>query len=210
MDYAFGAVATYLDVAGKYGLDDVLSHGTDIDSHLVSSTSVRSEGFDVLLSPASTNFNGTQPIATRHLGPLISAARGAYTYTIMDAPRLPLLDVSQLAFTSDLVLVVLQPLVKDIRTAKLLCAGLLAQDVPESKIRVALNRYHRRQPVPLVEITTALRGFTVTTLSNDFASVSGGLNYGKPLSAYSKRSALRKDILTLIESLPVPAKRSRE
>ena len=41
MDYAYGAVATYLELQGQFGIADILRHPKGIDTHLVSTTAIR-------------------------------------------------------------------------------------------------------------------------------------------------------------------------
>lgn len=41
MDYHYGAVGTYLDLHGQYGISDVLAHTGHIDSNLIDTTAVK-------------------------------------------------------------------------------------------------------------------------------------------------------------------------
>ena len=61
-----------------------------------------------------------------------------------------------------------------------------------------MNRYRKRhEMIGIEEATKALGGVTPECISNDYASASRGINYGKLLSSTAPRSAIRRDMIQL-------------
>ena len=203
LDYDYGAVASYLELHNPYGIAEVLAHRDVIDYHLIRSTAVRyAERLHALLSPASVNGMTVPPLRAEKLEQALRACRHAYAMTVVDAPRVGLDVAATLARSSEAVWIVLQPAVKDIRMTKALRAGLEGRGVPSDRIRVVVNRYKKsRQMISVEEIQKALRDVPLALLSNDYASVIRGINYGQPLSQAAPRCLLRRNLLDLVAPL---------
>lgn len=199
LDYAYGAVASYLELDGKYGVADVLGYEGNIDADLVETTAVRhSDTIRALLSPASVNFGHHGPIEADRLAELAGACRQRHRFTIFDAARLPMDTAAVLANASETTLIVLQPVVKDIRVTREIINALVERGVAVERIRPILNRYRkRRELITIEEAQKALGGITPECLSNDYDTAIQGNNYGKLLSNAAPRSALRKDVVHL-------------
>lgn len=199
LDYAYGAVASYLELDGQYGVADVLAYDGNIDPDLIETTAVRhSETIRALLSPASVNFGHHGPIDTDRLSEMLSACRQRHRFTIFDAARLPMDAAAVLANASETTLVVLQPVVKDIRVTRDIIQALVDRGVAVERIKPILNRYRkRRELITIEEAQKALGGITPECLSNDYDSAIQGNNFGKLLSNTAPRSALRKDFVHL-------------
>jgi len=88
MDSCYGAVSSYLGITGGYSIADVLKQNDKIDSALISTSATKyKDNFDVLVSVTGTSENGSDRYP--HLDEALEACKGAYKYTIIDAPRLP-------------------------------------------------------------------------------------------------------------------------
>ncbi len=199
MDYAYGAVATYLELEGAYGIADVLKHEKGIDAELIATTSVRhSDSIQVLLSPASATTPQGDPLRPERLGETIAACKQEHRFTLFDAPRVPIDVAASLAHASEVTLIVFQPVVKDIRITRGLLNALADRGVPTERLKPIMNRYRKRhEMIGLEEVKKALGGVMPQCLSNDYASASRGINYGKLLSSTAPRSALRRDMVQL-------------
>ena len=203
LDYSYGAVATYLDLHGHYGIAEVLGHEGGIDAQLINTTAVRhSENLHALLSPASINFAEVKPLQTGKLAAALSACKQGYKYTVIDAPRVSMDVAATLAEASDVTLIVLQPTVKDIRVAKAMITALIERGIPRNRIRPILNRSRtRRQMISFDEAQKALGGVSLERLRNDYSNAIRGSNYGRLLSQAAPRSALRRDVAHLAERI---------
>lgn len=203
LDYAYGAVATYLELEGKYGIADVLNYDGVIDADLIGTTAVRhSETIRALLSPASVNFGQHGPLNEERIEEAVTACRSHHRFTLFDAPRVSMDTAATLAHASEVTLVVLQPIVKDVRVTRNIIQSLVDREVPVERIKPILNRYRkRREMITIEEAQKALGGITPECLANDYTNALHGINYGKLLSTSAPRSALRKDLVELATHL---------
>jgi pilus assembly protein CpaE len=199
LDYAYGAVASYLELDGQYGIADVLAHNGVIDADLIATTAVRhSDTIRALLSPATSGFGRYGQINESRLAEAVAACKARHRFTILDAPRLSMDGAAALANESEMTLIVLQPVVKDIRVTRNMIQALIDREVPVERIKPILNRYRkRRELISVEEAQKALGGIAPECFSNDYVSAIEGNNYGKLLAASAPRSALRKDVMEL-------------
>jgi pilus assembly protein CpaE len=202
-DTAYGSLATHLGLQGQYGVVDVLSARGVIDSQLVSSTAtVYSDHLQVLLSPASVNFSHPQSASYDKLDQMLAACRQGYRYTVFDAPRVSMDVAGALARSSSLTLIVFELAVVDIRCARSIVTALTDRGVPFDSIVAVANRYRKRNPMlGFEDAQKAIGNIEVLRVSNDYESAMRSLNFGKPLSQVAPRSAMRKDIQSLVETI---------
>lgn len=199
LDYCYGAVGSYLGIEAQYGIENVLADAGRIDAQLVNSTaSTYSDGLHTLVSPVTTNNTDPGPLRYEHLDTAVEACRHAYSYTVIDAPRLPPRFAARLAKSSVITLIVLQLNVKDIRSARHLLSALAEHGGPADRIVPLVNRYQkRRSMITLKEAQDALGGVRFECVSNDYRNVMRGINFGQPLAQVAPRSALRRDLRKL-------------
>lgn len=203
LDYNYGSIGTYLDLHGKFGVADVLAHKGGIDTQLVSTTvTAYSENLDVLLSPVSANSLGVSPPEPEKIALLLASCKESYAFTVFDAPRVSIEAATTLAGDSELMLIVLQLLVPDIRVTKMLLTALHRNGISENRIMALVNRYRKRgNMVNLRDAEKALAGISLVQLSNDYTSVIRALNYGTPLADSAPKSAIRRDVVELASQI---------
>jgi len=217
MDYDYGTVSTYLGLTGRYGIADVLAQSQDADKALVRSISLKyNDGLDVLISPASV---GAETVASapraEQIRRAVEACKNAYSYTIIDAPRVSPEAAAALAMASAKTFIVLQPQVKDVRTSRRILHNLVHEHgVPMERLVLVANRFRQRRNalLGLSEAKEAVGDVTVECVNNDYDSAVSAINYGLPLSVAAPRSALRRDLQHLARELlaarePAAAKR---
>jgi pilus assembly protein CpaE len=199
LDYCYGAVASYLELQGQYGIADVLAHNGGIDPQLISTTAVRhSEKLYALLSPATINFSKVKPLDTGKLDVALAACRRDYRFIVIDAPRVSMDVATTLAAASEVTLIVLQPMVKDLRVAKTMLSALVEHGMSADRIKPIVNRYSRRhQMITMEDAQEVLNGIPLGRLCNDFSGAVRGINYGKPLARAAPRSPLRRELVQL-------------
>jgi pilus assembly protein CpaE len=199
---AYGAIATYLNVSGQYGLADVIANGNVVDGDLITSSTVAySRKLHVLLSPASVNFSDSRDLDYDKLGSLLDACRKIYAYTIIDAPRVSPKVAASLSAVSKTTLAVLQMSVKDIRVARELRSSLLDNGIPTERISLVVNRYRKKgTAVSLGEMQRAVGSDNTWLVRNDFRPAARSIDLGEPLAKAAPMSSLRKDIKKLLQS----------
>lgn len=198
MDSCYGAVSSYLGITGGYSIADVLMQNDKIDSALIMTSATKyKDNFDVLVSVTGTSENGNDRYP--HLDEALEACRGAYKYTIIDAPRLPSQTMRLLVTASKAVLLVFQANIKDIKIAKTMLSALGEFHVSPDKIFPVVNRFDKwwGPLVPLEEVKKAVGTERLYTVRNNFKTVVNCVNRGEPLSELAPRSGIRRDFQRL-------------
>lgn len=206
LDEHYGSLGSYLGVQGQYGIADVLSHPGHIDPQLVTSTAeAYSQGLHVLLSPAgtqSTRKSEASGLALHRLDAVVDATKLAYGYTVVDAPRIPIATAVSLAQKSQLTIIVFQLSIKDIRYARILQDGLRAGGLTDEHVMLLVNRHRSRHAfITLEEAKRCLGATSITCIENDYKSALRGSDYGKPLAEIAPKSAIRKGMRRLAQSI---------
>jgi Flp pilus assembly CpaE family ATPase len=203
MDNCFGAVSCYLGIAGSYSINDVLAQKDRIDSHLITtSATTYKENFDVLVSPPGITQSKNGSTQYPNLAEALDACKEAYKYTVIDAPRLSNQTMKLLANASKAILVVFQPNVKDIKTAKAILTALREFHVGSEKIFPLVNRFRRwYPPLPFDEVKKALGTQRLYSIRNDFKRIVNCVNCGETLSDVAPRSGIRKDFQKLAATI---------
>jgi len=201
LDVSFGGAASYLGVEGRFGVADAFADAGRIDPNLVSSTAcVYSEGFHLLLSPASIDFSEPTPIRWENLELGLEACQGAYAHTVIDAPRVSPGIAATLARESALTLIVFQLNVLGVRNARSIVAALRDRGAFNGSCLLVANRYRKRtSAIDFGDAKKALGDAPIVLVRNDFAGASRAVNFGELLARVAPRSPLRKDLFRLAE-----------
>lgn len=201
LDYHYGAVATYLELTGRYSVADLLTYDGQLDAQLVDSTSLSySKNLKVLISPASTDLSSAQELNSDNLASLIDTCKSAYASTVIDAPRVTMDVAAELVAASDVTLLVMQLTVKDIRVAKMIFDSMRQRGIGEDKIKAVANRIQKRnQMISLADAQSAIGHHPLEHMRNDFSGAIRSMNYGKPLAEAAPRSVLRRDVLRIVD-----------
>lgn len=203
LDYSYGAVAAYLEIDAQYGIAEVLSHASGVDGQLILSTVARhSERLHALISPASIDINRVPTLLADQLENTLHACQQSYRFTVIDAPRVSIDVAATLAEASHLILVIMQPMVKDIRVVKAILDGLIERGIPVDRIRAVMNRCRKRyQMIDPQEAKEVLDNVQLSQISNDYPSATRCINYGKTLADAAPRSPLRRDLVVLANEI---------
>ncbi len=203
LDVAYGAIATYLNISGQYGLADVIANGNVVDGDLIASSTVPYEdGLHVLLSPASVNFSGSRVLDYEKMSSVLDVCCQVYAYTVVDAPRVSPEVAANLAASSKATLAVLQMSVKDIRIAREMRNSLIENGILSERVSLVINRYRKKgSSVSLAEMQRAVNSDNIQLIGNDFRPAARSVDLGEPLAKTAPMSSLRKDIRKLLTVL---------
>ncbi len=227
LDYSYGAVGRFLRLAEEHaikttpsdetpppirsdaGIDLILNpiDGRQADHAMLQGSAIEfGEMFHALLSPASSDGSrglAHSPLNYANLDHAAALCKQTYRYTVIDAPRLTAEGLRSLGSASAMVLVMLSPMVNDIRTARKLL-GFLKNDVRVEHLKavhIGGSVWQWLSTNTSKEVRKLLSDYEVHEIKNDFSTASGALNYGKPLSERAPRSRLRRDISRLAAEL---------
>jgi pilus assembly protein CpaE len=202
IDVSYGAVASYLGIAGQYGIADVLASSGHVDPQLIHSTVINySDGMAVLVSPASANFSNPAPLDFHNLDRAMEACKQAFRQTVIDAPRVTHDVAAMLAAQSAMTLIVFQLNVKDIRVARAMLLALTDRGVPKDSLLPVANRCQKHVMVSLEDAQRALGSIPMRRIRNDYPNAVRAMNYGRPLAQTAPRSGMLRDIRELAAEL---------
>lgn len=196
LDVAYGSLGTYLDLQSAYGVSDILSAGSRLDEELIESTAVHfHDRFHVLLSPATTQGPLAAPLPTEHIDLVLGTCRRLYRHTIVDAPRFEMDASARLARASDLVLIVFQLNVKDLRMAQVIRRSLSSRGVEPGRILMVMNRYRARKALLSIDdVKSSLGDVPLMCVHNDYRNAVRCVNLGRTLNQVAPRSSLTRDV----------------
>jgi pilus assembly protein CpaE len=203
LDRCYGAASAFLDLKSEYGIDDVLTYEGKIDKHLVQSSSCSyKDNFHVLLSAAGTARKSVRDIDPSTLVEVLQACRLAYGYTVVDAPRMDEPTVKVLSELSDFTIVVFQLTLKDLKFARSIITMFKDLGLSQDRIIPLANRFQKRGPlIGIDDSKRALGADNVYSIRSDWRNAMNCLNTGKTLADAAPRSAMRKDLLKLVDQI---------
>ena len=203
LDCHYGTMSAYLGITGKYGLVDVLEHKDPLDENLIKSSAYNyMKDFHILLSPASLGYSSSQPLQYDNLPNVLEVCRKVYGYTIVDAPRIPESVAVNLAALSSFVIVVFQPMVKDVKTAHSIVSSLLQYGIAREKIIPLANRFRKWGPLVRLEDTKEALGLdSLLHIRSDWRKVINCVNHGRPIAQVAPVSGLRHDFQKLASKI---------
>lgn len=208
-DSHYGSIGVYLNIEGRYGLDYLL--GSDrLDAALLQSTAFHYQnGFDVMLNPAVESARRGGEPAPERLAEILELCAKTYSMTIVDLPRPAGAALEYAARASSLVLIVMQPAIKDIRMARILARMLDAAGVAPGQLMIVVNRYQKQNPIQLAQIQKIFAPTGLFCVGNDFDNANRAATEGQPLSQCARRSRLARDIAELALSCASRARNPR-
>ena len=200
MDCAYGGAAGYLGATAEFGVADVLADGDRLDAQLIRSTAVAHN--DRLVSPATVNLHEPADLNYHVLSRALQKSKEAFSFTVVDAPRVPMSVAETLARASLRTFIVFEMNVGSVKMARAIFQDLTNRGVSQERILLLANRYRKRhQMISLSEATKSLGTQRIECLSNDYRNVVSSINYGKPLAEGSPRSPLCREIRKLASAV---------
>jgi pilus assembly protein CpaE len=205
LDLAYGGVSRHLGLNSSYGIDHVLARAGLIDRHLIESIAVKvSERVSVLSSPAGRATDDESEYTFDRLVDLLNACKEAYGNVVIDAPHVSHTVLKTLATVSDVMVVVFQMRIGDLRFAASLIGRLTRYGLAPERIIPVANRVGRRSvSLDIGDARKVLQPAVLHCIRNDWPTAMKSLNKAKPLNEIAKRSGLRRDFLKLIPRIEI-------
>jgi len=174
-----GDAAAYLNLKTQFCVSDALAAAARLDSVLLGSFMARSNGFSVL--PGLKDYHHKGPIELEALGKVLSVASQTYAHVLVDLPSW--IDPRAFHVVADMaekVLVVLTPELPALwRTDRLL--SFIGKNGGKEKVRLLLNRVHKKDEIRESEVGKALKHEVYWTLPNNYSAAIQAINMGVPL-----------------------------
>lgn len=208
LDLQFGAVGLYLDLPNRRSVVDIMESGSRLDAALFHSVMYKhTSGLNVLSAPKS--IVPLETLKPDSAAALIDMARADFQTVIVDLPAVWTSWSYRILQESDVILLVSEPSVGNIRQASRQLAMMRTQGLTDKAIKVVLNRYKKGlfKQVDVSACEAGLGRKIDHVIPNNYGLMSTALNRGLPLSEVQGASALGKAINQLADAVAQEALR---
>lgn len=177
--YPLGDITAYLNLKPKYTLADAVKSVSRLDPVLLETFVSQSGGVSVLAGPGEFGMGPSFSVDT--VSKILNVFQQAYSHTIVDASSASDEQLIRLiSEVSEAIVVVLTPEIPALwRTLRLL--ELMDSHGAGDKLKVVLNRSHKKDEITRKDIEKTLGRDIFWSLPNDYRASIDAINAGKPL-----------------------------
>jgi pilus assembly protein CpaE len=208
LDLQFGDAAVMLDVVPSHTIEHAAKEIDRLDPQLIQGY-VATHASRLRLLAAPLTPEASDDITADQVGRILEMLASTNDFVIVDTPP-HLDDVSAVSMDlSTLVLVVVVPEVPCIRRTKAALTLMQTWGYSRDKVKVVVNRAHRKSEVSIAEIEEVLQYPVYAQIPDDRATVKA-ISLGTPVAMSAPKSKAGRAINDLgrtLAGVPVPAKR---
>lgn len=202
LDMQFGSLPRYLDLKPRRCLMEALDVADDLDGAAIEAYLTRHESGLALLAASQESSLLQQDLMTERLATTIDLLLTNFEHCVIDIPRrIEAFNALVLERADQIVLVLQQSvpsLLDAVRMHEILTRNLA---VPADRITVAVNRYRRTAAVELSHVQEHFEDVPLICIPNDYRSVTESIDFGVPMYAQARRSAVTKALIQLQKQL---------
>jgi pilus assembly protein CpaE len=192
-DLQFGDVAVMLKLVPQHTIADAISSIHRLDEPLIRSLLIRHDASGVLVLPAPTEPAFADQITADDVIKIISTVRSFCDYIVVDTPSYFTDVVIRLLEECDDIVLVAGMDVPNIKNVKLGLNTLGLLNVPESKVKLVLNRANSKVRIDVAEVERAL-GLKADILVPSDIAVPQSINKGVPVALDSPKSGVARSL----------------
>ena len=210
-DLQFGDAAVMLKLVPQHTIADAVAHVDRLDVPLIRSLLVTHQSSGLLVLPAPTEPAFADQIKVDEVMRIVDVIRSFCSHVIIDTPSYFTEVVIRLLEESDDIVLVAGMDVPNIKNVKLGLNTLRLLNVPESRVKLVLNRANSKVKIDVGEVERAL-GIKADTLVPSDISVPQSINKGVPVAIDAPRSGVARSmeaVAALFDTDAVAASRSR-
>ena len=181
--YPLGHASLLLDIQPRFGLRDAIENLERLDAHFFNGLlSKHKSGLELLAGTSYTDewLRITVPALVR----LVHVAEGAFDYVVLDYGSIYSSEVRAILSLARVVLLITQTDVPSLWTLNRHFSSLVDLGIETHRIRVVVNRWHKKDEEALLSVEKNLRRPIAARLPNDHKIVSEATNLGLPLEAH--------------------------
>src|SRR5262247_2845843 len=188
---SLGDAALYLGFTNsKYHAYELMENTDRLDAELLQSVALHhSSGLDIL--PAPNEFENTRHAGTGAISQMFNFLRLWYDFILIDLPAGLNEYTAKLVGQSDQLYIVTVAEVSALRNASRIVDYFGQEDVPDDKVRVILNRYEKRSPIPESQIEKLIQRKIFWTVPNQYHQAVTTITGGDTSSNISRSELIR-------------------
>ena len=188
---SLGDAALYLGFTNsKYHAYELMENTDRLDAALLQSIALHhSSGLDIL--PAPNDFENTRHAGSGAISQMFNFLRIWYEFILIDIPAGLNEYTDKLISHSDQLYIVTVAEVSALRNASRIVDYLDQEDVPDDKVRVILNRYEKRSPIPESQIEKLIQRKIFWTVPNQYHQAVKTISSGDAKADISRSELIR-------------------
>src|SRR5438874_5427728 len=188
---SLGDAGLYLGFASNQCHSYELMQNTDrLDAELLQSLVLHHySGLDVVPSP--NDFDSARHAPTSAITQTFNVLRFLYDFIIIDPPAGLNEHTAKLLGHSDYLYIVTVAEVSALRNVSQILEHLAQEEIPDERIRVILNRFEKRSPIPDSQIEKVIRRKIFRTVPNQYEQAVKTITAGDSIGQTSKSELLR-------------------
>jgi pilus assembly protein CpaE len=202
---SLGDAALYLGFTNsKYHAYELMENTDWLDAELLQSIALHhSSGLDIL--PAPNDFENARHAGAGAISQMFNFLRLSYEFILIDIPAGLNEYTDKLISHSDQLYIVTVAEVSALRNASRIVDYFGQEDVPDDKVRVILNRYEKRSPIPESQIEKLIQRKIFWTVPNQYHQAVKTISSGDSKGDIS-RSELIRNLKGWADSIAVGAR----
>ncbi len=195
-DLQFGDAAVMLKLVPQHTIADAVASIKRLDAALVRSLLVRHDPSGLLVLPAPTEPAFADQISAEDVIRIIEILRSFCGYVVVDTPAYFTEVVIRLLEECDEIVLVAGMDVPNIKNVKLGLNTLRLLNLPQSKVKLVLNRANSKVKIDVSEVERAL-GLKADTLVPSDITVPQSINKGVPAVIDAPKSGVARSMEAL-------------
>jgi pilus assembly protein CpaE len=188
---SLGDAALYLGFTNsKYHAYELMENTDRLDAELLQSIALHhSSGLDIL--PAPNDFETTRHAGSGAISQMFNFLRIWYEFILIDIPAGLNEYTDKLISHSDQLYIVTVAEVSALRNASRIVDYFGQEDVPDDKLRVILNRFEKRSPIPESQIEKLIQRKIFWTVPNQYHQAVKTISSGDSKGDISRSELIR-------------------
>jgi pilus assembly protein CpaE len=188
---SLGDAALYLGFTNsKYHAYELMENTDRLDAALLQSIALHhSSGLDIL--PAPNDFETTRHAGSGAISQMFNFLRLWYEFILIDIPAGLNEYTDKLISHSDQLYIVTVAEVSALRNASRIVDYFGQEDVPDDKLRVILNRFEKRSPIPESQIEKLIQRKIFWTVPNQYHQAVKTISSGDSKGDISRSELIR-------------------
>lgn len=198
LDLQFGTIPLYFDLFPKRGLLQAIENLEGLDETALQGYLARHGSGLGILGNAADDTLPVGNISAEGVHTLLSVAVRSHRHVVVDLPRRIDPVAARVIDRAQHIVLVVQQSVTVLRDATRLM-NCLRRDLAVSadRITTVINRYEKDIPISVDDIRSTLGCADITTVPNDYRSVSECIATGRPLLEHARTAAITKAVMAL-------------
>lgn len=196
LNLQYGTMPLFFGLDPEYTIADVVRNQDRLDAQLLKSFLMRTSD-SLYCLPAPLRVEEADDVQPAHVQRIVTMLRSQFTYVVIDCQHT--LDVNTVTALdlADVVLLVSLVDVPSVYCTKRVLDVFRKMGFADSKIKVVVNSYDKRDGVPIEKVQEVFGMKIETVLAEDHRAVLSSINMGHPLVVSQPKSPLVKQFSDL-------------